>query len=104
MGKSRTDKGRVIDDAFRQEAVRILAASGRTIREVADELGVGASSLGAWKRKLYRAELMAGPHGRDCGRPPTSCRSDATRARRRAPTAHSAGPLDFPRKSGGLFW
>lgn len=62
MGKSRTDKGRVIDDAFRQEAVRILAASGRTIREVADELGVGASSLGAWKRKLYRAELMAGPH------------------------------------------
>ncbi len=62
MGKSRTDKGRVIDDAFRQEAVRILAASGRTIREVADELGVGASSLGAWKRKHYRAELMAGPH------------------------------------------
>ena len=62
MGKSRTDKGRVIDDAFRQEAVRVLAASGRTIREVADELGVGASSLGAWKRKLYRAELMAGPH------------------------------------------
>ena len=62
MGKSRTDKGRVIDDAFRQEAVRILATSGRTIREVADELGVGASSLGAWKRKLYRAELMAGPH------------------------------------------
>ncbi len=62
MGKKRTDKGRVIDDAFRQEAVRLLATSGRTIREVADDLGVGASSLGAWKRKLDRAELMAGPH------------------------------------------
>ena len=62
MGKKRTDKGRVIDDAFRQEAVRLLTTSGRTIREVADDLGVGASSLGAWKRKLDRAELMAGPH------------------------------------------
>ena len=62
MGKKRTDKGRVIDDAFRQEAVRLLATSGRTITEVADDLGVGASSLGAWKRKLDRAELMAGPH------------------------------------------
>lgn len=62
MGKKRTDKGRVIDDAFRQEAVRLLATSGRTIREVADDLGVGASSLGAWKRKLDRTELMAGPH------------------------------------------
>ncbi len=62
MGKKRTDKGRVIDDSFRQEAVRLLATSGRTIREIADDLGVGASSLGAWKRKLDRTELMAGPH------------------------------------------
>jgi len=62
MGKSRTDKGRVIDGAFRQEAVRILATSGRTIKAVADDLGVGVSSLGTWKRKADRAELMAGPH------------------------------------------
>lgn len=62
MGKMKTEKGRVIDDAFRQEAVRILATSGRTIREVASDLGVGVSSLGTWKRKLGRAELMAGPH------------------------------------------
>jgi transposase len=61
MGKTRTDKGRVIDDAFRQEAVRLLATSGRTIKEVADNLGIGTSSLGAWKRKLDRAEIMAGP-------------------------------------------
>ena len=46
MGKSKTDKGRVIDDAFRREALRILATSGRTIRAVADDLGVGVSSLG----------------------------------------------------------
>lgn len=62
MGKTKTDRGRVIDAAFRQEAVRLLATSGRTIKQVADDLGVGVSSLGAWKRKLERAELMAGPH------------------------------------------
>ena len=62
MGKTKTEKGRVIDDAFRQEAVRLLATSGRTIRQVADDLGVGVSSLGTWKRKLDRAELMSGPH------------------------------------------
>jgi transposase len=62
MGKDKTSKGRVIDSAFRQEAVRILASSGRTIRSVADDLGVGVSSLGKWKRDLDRAELMAGPH------------------------------------------
>lgn len=62
MGKTKTEKGRVIDDAFRQEAVRLLATSGRTIKQVADDLGIGASSLGTWKRKLERADLMAGPH------------------------------------------
>jgi transposase len=62
MGKDKTGKGRVIDAAFRQEAVRILASSGRTIKQVADDLGVGMSSLSTWKRKLDRAELMAGPH------------------------------------------
>ena len=62
MGKSRTDRGRVIDDAFRREAVRILATSGRTIKAVADDLGVGVLSLGICNRKLDRSELMAGPH------------------------------------------
>ena len=62
MGKDKTDKGRVIDDAFWREAVRLLATSGRTIRQVADDLGIGMSSLGKWKRTFDRAELMEGPH------------------------------------------
>jgi transposase len=62
MGSTKTSKGREIDDAFRREAVRILATSGRTIKQVADDLGIGESSLGKWKRNLERAELMAGPH------------------------------------------
>lgn len=62
MGKDKTDKGRIIDEAFRREAVRILASSGRTIRAVAEDLGVGVSSLGKWKRTFERDDLMAGPH------------------------------------------
>lgn len=62
MGKVETDKGRLIDDAFRREEVRILTTRGRAIKAVADDLGVGMSSLSTWKRKLDRAELMAGPH------------------------------------------
>jgi transposase len=62
MGKEKTSKGRVIDDAFRKEAAPLLKTSGRTIKAVADDLGVGVSSLGKWKRTLDRAELMAGPH------------------------------------------
>ena len=41
MGNKKTEKGRVIDDAFRREAVRILTTSGRTIKSVADDLGIG---------------------------------------------------------------
>lgn len=63
MGNDKIEKVRVIDAAFRQEAVRILKSSGRTIKAVADDLGVGVSSLGKWKLQQDRAVLMAGPHG-----------------------------------------
>lgn len=55
-------KQRVFDEAFRREAVRILATSGRTIRQVADDLGIGFSTLNKWKSRLEEADLMAGPH------------------------------------------
>ena len=41
MGLKRTDD-------FRQDAVRIALASGRTRKHVADELGVGLSTLNTW--------------------------------------------------------
>ena len=46
MGNSKNGKRKVFDDDFRKEAVRLLATSGRTIREVAADLGVAVSSLG----------------------------------------------------------
>ena len=50
----------VFDEAFRREAVRILATGGRTVRQVADDLGIGFSTLNKWKSRLEEAELMAG--------------------------------------------
>jgi transposase len=39
---------------FRAEAVRLLRATGRTPREVAQELGVSAQSLRNWLRQADR--------------------------------------------------
>ena len=61
-GKKQDKKREVQDDAFKREAVRILAASDRTVVQVADDLGVGRSSLSKWKTQFEREELMAGPH------------------------------------------
>lgn len=47
---------------FKQEAVRLTEASGRTIGQVASDLGIGLSSLTRWKRQYREADLLAGPH------------------------------------------
>jgi transposase len=52
----------VFDEALKREAVQILATGGRTVRQVADDLGVGFSTLNKWKSRLEEAELMADPH------------------------------------------
>ena len=62
MSKSKDTKRQVFDEAFKREAVRILTSSGRTLIQVADDLGVGRSTLTKWKSKLSEAELLAGPH------------------------------------------
>ena len=62
MVKKQDAGRRVTDAAFRAEAVRILATSGRTVAQVADDLGIGRSSLSKWKAQLAEATLMAGPH------------------------------------------
>jgi transposase len=37
---------------FRQEAVRLLRTSGRSIPQLADELGVSQQSLRNWRRQI----------------------------------------------------
>lgn len=62
MSEAKSGNRQLYDEAFRREAVRLLATSGRTINEVASDLGIGRSTLGKWKRQLAQAELLAGPH------------------------------------------
>lgn len=47
---------------FKKEAVDLIASSGRTIRQVADDLGLGLSTLSRWKRELREAEPVTVPN------------------------------------------
>jgi len=54
--------GREFTDDFRREAVRLTQTSGRTIKQVADDLGIGLSTLTRWRHKHIEADLLSGPH------------------------------------------
>jgi transposase len=62
MVKKPSIERRDYDDSFKREALRILASSGRTVKEVATDLGIGRSSLSKWKSHFKEVELLAGPH------------------------------------------
>jgi len=59
MGKR---ERRIFTEEFKQEAVRLTETSGRTIAQVADDLGIGLSTLTRWKQQYREADLLAGPH------------------------------------------
>lgn len=40
---------RKYDEEFKKDAIRLLISSGRTIKAVAEELGVERSNLGRWR-------------------------------------------------------
>ena len=49
---------------FEVEAVRLVETSGRTQRQIADDLGVGLSTLRRWLEKHREKELEAPPPDR----------------------------------------
>jgi transposase len=53
---------RTFTDEFKREAVRLVQASGRTIGQVADDLGIGKSTLGKWLTRHREADLLGGRH------------------------------------------
>jgi transposase len=59
MGKR---ERRTFTEEFKQEAVRLTETSGRTIAQVAEDLGLGLTTLTRWKRQYREADLLAGPH------------------------------------------
>ena len=52
MGLKRTDE-------FRQDAVRIALTSGLTCKQVADDLGVGMSTLNKWITALRDTDVVS---------------------------------------------
>ena len=50
-------RGNRFTTEFKREAVRLTQTSGRTIKQVADDLGIGLSTLTRWKRKHREADL-----------------------------------------------
>ena len=52
------------DEAFRRHAVEMVLHGGKTVKQVADELGVSPYSLYEWKRKLLPIALSVGPAGK----------------------------------------
>ena len=50
-----TGRNRYFTDEFKAEAVRLSRESGRTVDQVAQDLGVGKSTLTAWRRQLREA-------------------------------------------------
>ena len=59
MGKR---ERRTFTEDFKREAVRLTETSGRTAAQVADDLGLGLSTLTRWKKRYRDADLLAGPH------------------------------------------
>ncbi len=53
---------RAFTEDFKREAVRLTQTSGRTIRQVSDDLGIGLSTLTRWRRKYHEVGLLSGPH------------------------------------------
>ena len=45
---------RKYDDEFKRDAVRLLMSSGRTVKDVAQELGIERGILGRWRLKYLK--------------------------------------------------
>lgn len=55
-------KQREFTEEFKREAVRILTTSGRGVKSVAADLGIGKSTLGRWRQIFGEQDLLSGPH------------------------------------------
>lgn len=53
---------KIFTDAFRKEAIQLALTSGLSRNQVAEDLGVGKSTLGRWITQRRHDDLMSGPH------------------------------------------
>ena len=57
-----TKERRTFSEEFKRESVRLVETSGLTIAQVAEDLGIGLSTLTRWLRIYRDQELLSGPH------------------------------------------
>ena len=57
-----TGRHKEFTEDFKREAVRLSQTSGRTIAEIAEDLGIAKSTLSRWRRELAEQDLLSGPH------------------------------------------
>jgi transposase-like protein len=60
--KKTVHKKRYHNKSFKIVALKILAANGRKINEVADDLGISKSTLSKFKTHYTQVDLLTGPH------------------------------------------
>lgn len=53
---------KIFTGLFRKEAVHLALTSGLSRDQVAEDLGVGKSTLGKWLTQHRHDDLMSGPH------------------------------------------
>jgi len=49
-------------EEFKREAIQLALTSGLSCQQVADDLGIGMSTLNKWIAKHKHDDLMSGPH------------------------------------------
>jgi len=92
MGLKRTDE-------FRQDAVRIALTSGLTRKQVADDLGVGMSTLNKWITAHRDTDVIS--------KEDLSLAQENDRLRREnlsAPAVYAPSVADLPAADSGLIW
>ena len=63
---------RKFDDAFRRRAVEMVLEEGRSVAQVAQELGVSQYSIYEWKRKFFPMSRGEGESERTSAEPATA--------------------------------
>src|SRR4051794_40554101 len=55
------------DEAFKRQAVELVLQGGKTVREVAEDLGVSQYSIYQWKKKFFPLAGVPGSMGKPSG-------------------------------------
>jgi transposase len=90
-------RGRRYDAAFKRQAVELVVSSGKTINEVATELGLGHDTLKRWKTQYLDQSCL-----QRNGQPITAADLEKEVQRLRVENEHLRRQRDILKKSLGI--